>query len=277
MLDSGMINYLKEQTDIKYKFNNIDKLELLDILLKNIGVENPELRDGLVYPCLAHLLYDKHFDEETLKYVLNRLLDEEHLFFDLENSIKNSVLTRSFSSLQIVILLAVHKRDNIIPKEMILKTLELFLKYFEKETFYKGYDEHLGWLHSIAHSADVFSEFLTISYFEEEEITLIFEKILKKFKERNYYFSHDEDERMVVGIKAAIKRDILSKAYILDYIERLSTYEKNNKFPEMYIIKNNLRNLLRSLYFSLIEDKKYDFITAKIKQVLLEKVNLRDK
>ena len=94
-------------------------------------------------------------------------------------------------------------------------------------------------------------------------------------KQYDYYFSHDEDERMVVGLNKAIRRNILDKDFVLDWIKRISIYDKTGSYPEMYYIKNNVRNLLRSLYFSFTEDSEYNWLTDEIKHVLKKNVTLR--
>ena len=147
--------------------------------------------------------------------------------------------------------------------------------YVEKEKHFEGYNETVGWLHSIAHAADVFDQFLTIEEFKEEEVKRVFEAILQKMKQRDYYFQHDEDERMVVGITKAVKRNLLSKEYLIDWINRFSVYEKNSKYPEMYTITKNVRNILRALYFSLLDENEFGFLVKKIEVVLKENVTLR--
>ncbi|AIO19590.1 hypothetical protein KQ51_01716 [Candidatus Izimaplasma bacterium HR1] len=275
MLKKETLDYLSKQRESKFSFEGVNKLELTTELLENIGDKNNEIRDGLIYPCLAHLLYDKHFDEATLTTFLYSLFSEKHLFFDIDNKIGNSVLTRSFSSLQIVILLHVHKRDKIFKEDTIRELFKIYLDYFKKEKHLEGYNKEVGWLHSIAHSADVFDQFFTLEYFKQEEIKLMLEAILLKLHNRDYYFSHDEDERMVVGITKAIKRNLLSKEYLIDWVERFSTYEKNGDYPEMYFITNNIKNFLRSLYFAILEEEKHNYLTDIILESLKENVGLR--
>ncbi len=275
MLRKETIELLKRQPEEKFSFENTHKLDLLEELIQNIGDPDSEIRDGLIYPSLAHLLYDKHFDEDTLVSIFNRLISEEFLFHDISKNSTNSVLTRSFTSLQIVILLHVHKRDNMIPKEIINEAFNEYLRYFKEETHYEGYNDQVGWLHSVAHAADVFDQFVTIEYFKEKELKEIFEEILIKMKQRHHYFMYDEDERMVTAMSKAIKRNILSKEYLEDYLQRFSIYEKNGSYPEMYYITKNTRNILRALYFSMINEDEFSYLTEKIKEVLEKNVTLR--
>jgi len=275
MLKEETIKLLQRQKEEKFSFENTHKLDLVNELMENIGDPDGEIRDGLIYPCLAHLLYDKHFEEDTLSEILDQFLSNDYLFYDiLENSL-NSVLVRSFTSLQLVILLYVHKRDSVISEKKIKDALTTYISYFEQEPHLEGYNETVGWLHSIAHGADVFDQFVSIEYFTEKELTRIFEIILLKMKQRHHYYSNDEDERIVVAMTKAIKRDLLSEEYLLDYIERFSQYEKNQNYPEMYYITKNTRNVLRALYFSLLNEEKYQYLIEKIKEVLEKNVTLR--
>ena len=183
-------------------------------------------------------------------------------------------MTRSFSILQLVILVFVHKRDNIISKEKINEVLHLFLDYFDKETTYEGYKKEVGFLHSIAHSADLFLQFMTIEYFGEEELKKIFCVISQKFKLKSYYFQHDEDERMVKAIVEGLKRNLLSDKFLDNWLEELANYEKPSEYPDIYYITNNIKILLRSLYFAILDDEKMIDFNIKIREVLKNKVVL---
>ena len=65
MLEQKWIDYLKKQKELKFTFEDVNKLELVHLLMENIGDLDGEIRDGLIYPCLAHLLYDKHMFDTT--------------------------------------------------------------------------------------------------------------------------------------------------------------------------------------------------------------------
>lgn len=275
MLDNKWITYLQQQKELKYTFLDIDKAELVERLLDNIGEHNAEVRDGLVYPNLAHLLFDNHFTESELAAYLHRLMGEEYLFFDLDNYIPYSVLTRSFSLLQLVILVAVHNRDNIISVRSIKSLYSRFLDYVNEETIYDGYDEQVGFIHTIAHSADMFHQLMKVEAFGEMEIKKMFNAILSKWKMDSYYFAHDEDERMVVALKAGLDRGVLDEAFVKRWIVSLSSFTKPESFPQRYYITNNIKNLLRSLYFAVLNEDKYQYIVDTIKTQLEAAVKLK--
>jgi len=110
----------------------------LEKLLLYIGDPDPKIRDGLVYPVLAHLLHDKHLETDKLLNVFGRLLSPVFLFYDMENKDEHSILRRSFSLLQLVILFYVHRRDQIFSKEVVLDAVKKILEYIETETILEG-------------------------------------------------------------------------------------------------------------------------------------------
>lgn len=274
MLDQKTIDYLKKQKTSEFSFENKDKLELAHLLIKHIGEHDGELRDGLIYPNLAHLLYDKHLDETDLDQITKLLVSEEYLHFDLENYIEYSVLTRSFTLLQLAILVAVHNRDFIIHGKIIKDVYVKFLDYFAKEEDVRGYDETVGFMHSIAHSADLFAQLMKVELFRENEIKTMFKAITDKYKTDKLFFMYDEDERFVTAIMNGLNRGVLDQEFVEGWIGDFGNYRKPKQWPQAYFLTNNIKVFLRSLYFRVLEQEKYAYVAEKIKQVLKESVKL---
>ena len=274
-MDQALIDYLKEQKKHKYTFENCDKKQLVHSLLSEIGHQDPEIRDGLIYSNLAHLLHDNHFSKDELIDFTSILLDDAHLFYDIGNEKPLSVLTRSFSILQLVIIVYVHRRDSLFTNDQLMNLYHRFLDYFKKETVLNGYDNEYGFMHSIAHAADLFSQLVQLEEINESHLKEMFQVIGEKYKTRDYFFSHDEDERMVVAIKKGLERKVLSLDFLIGWVEQFSIYEKDVRYPEMYFITNNVKLFLRSLYFALLDHDDFTELVSKIKQVLKENVSLR--
>ena len=56
----------------------------LDLMLKYIGDPDPELRDGLIYLTFVYWIEDKkYFSNEELCDLLNILISEDHLFYNI--------------------------------------------------------------------------------------------------------------------------------------------------------------------------------------------------
>jgi hypothetical protein len=274
MLEKKWIDYLKKQKESKFVFEDVNKLELLHLLMDHIGEKDAEIRDGLVYPNLAHLLNDKHFDEDQLNDIATDLISEQYLTFDIENYVDYSVLTRSFSVLQLAVLVHVHNRDHVIHGKIIQNLFTKFLKYFTMEEDLRGYNEEVGFMHSIAHSADLFAQLMQVEFFHEKEIKTMFTVIIDKYQTKDFFFMYDEDERMVNAIMNGLQREILDQEFIEGWIDSFANYKKPKNWPQAYYITNNVKVFLRSLYFRVLDHEKYGFVAEKIKKVLQEKVKL---
>lgn len=274
-MEGKQIQYLQDQKKSGYEFKDVNKFELVLELLEDIGNKDPHIRDELVYPAIAHLLHDKHLTENELTAVLDKLIGPEYLLFDLDNIIEYSVLIRSFTVLQLVILVHVHNRDHIIPAKHIKRLSTAFMNYFQQETILDGYNETVGFMHSIAHSADLFAQLFKVEYFNETIFKSMLNAIQNKFKINHYYFSHDEDERMVVAIINALEANKLDEDYWKSWISQLGSYTKPTIFPEAYYMKNNVRNVLRSLYFALHGKEQYQALREHIETTLTKQVTLR--
>lgn len=266
---------LEEIKQNEYKFKNVDLTNLLTNLYRFIGDKDPILRDGLVYPVFAHLLHDNVLEKEQLKNITKKLLSNEYLLFDLDNDIELSVLIRSFSMLQLTILLYVHNRDSLFDENEITDIYNGLIDYFKKETDVRGFIEDAGFLHSVAHAVDTFKELVKAKEIKDYQLKTVMDVIQTKFDTSDYQFIHDEDERTVNVLEEIIKQNKLEKEYLLLWIENTADYNRPKVWPQVYNANRNIKSLLRSLYFRFINDEEYTFLTDKIKEVLLEKVKLR--
>lgn len=274
-MDAKTIQYLENQLIEKFTFQQIDKWNLAIQMIAEIGNHDSHLRDDIIYPNLAHLLHDSHFTNDELLTITNKLFSEEHLWFDMENNIPYSALNRTFTSLQITILVYVHFRDNIYDTLFFKQLFVSYLDYYKKESDLRGYEKEVGWIHSVAHGADVLAQFARCSDIDVQDCMDMFQAISDKFMISHYSYVSDEDERSVEVLINVLNRKILSDEFLISWVQKLGNYPRPTTYPEVYRININVKSLLRSLYFRLIDEIEYNFLTAEIKKVLLENVKLR--
>jgi hypothetical protein len=84
-----------------------------------------------------------------------------------------------------------------------------------------------------------------------------------------------DSERTVVAIVKAIETNYLDQDFLLNWITQLGSYKKPTQYPEAYYLKNNVRNLLRSLYFAFHNQPQYEPLRTHIETILTTKVQLR--
>lgn len=275
MIDKKTVKYLENQKECSFTFELINKLDLTYELIKNIGDRDSYLRDDVIYPSLAHLLHDKHLSHEHLIEITKELIGDSYLSYDMDNLEEYGTLKRTFTSLQLAMLVYVHNRDTIFSKEFMIEIFNNILDYYINETDLRGYDPTVGWIHSIAHGADLFAQLVKCEEIEVRDFERLLEAISLKFKINTYSYVSDEDERTVNAIFNLLERDIISNEYMVEWVNILGEYDRPKTYPEVYRINSNVKNLLRSLYFRVLDNEKYRYLSLEIKKVLIEKVKLR--
>lgn len=272
---SDLIERLEKIKKEEYKFEGFNKDELLEELLFHIGDRDPHVRDDLVYPVLAHLLHDSHFDKKKLLDLTERLLSQEFLLFDMDNDIEHSALIRSFTMLQITILVYVHNRDHLYTEKEFDHLINVVIDYYKSEEILTGYHDEVGFIHAIAHAADTFHQLAKSEAMKDYQMRRLFDAVNMKFDTGRYVFIDDEDERTVTALETMIRSKKIDNEFLLQWVELVSDYNRPKVWPQVYRNHSNIKNLLRSLYFRFIYEDEFKELTEKIKVVLKEKVKLR--
>jgi len=269
-MNEKTLEILKRERENKFSFEGVEKEQLLNDLLDNIGHLDSEIRDRLIYPCLAHLLHDKIFDNMLLVKITKELISNKYLTYDLENTEEYSVLRRSFTLLQLVILVYVHNRDGLFEDSLFENIYDNFMDYFGKELILTGYKKEVGWMHSIAHSADLFAQIFKSKELKENQAEEAMISIRDKFVISSYNYVSDEGERMTTAIVNLIKREILSQEFWLKWIADFETYPKVSDYPQVYILKNNRKYLLSALYFRLSSVPESEYLLEPLKKAIID-------
>jgi hypothetical protein len=267
-MEQDILEVLRDIQNNQYDIKGYDAKDIIDKTLPLIGHHNPKLRDDFIYPVLAHLFHDKHLNETDLERYLDLLTSDDYLCYDMNNLEPYSALKRSFTVLQLVIICFVHRRDHFISQDKINHLLKRFLDYYREESILTGYDIKVGWIHAIAHSADLFAQLLQVEHFEKEDILNIFYAIQQKMINDHHDFICNEDERSVVAIKKALDLNRLSQDEVQSWLDGFIIKDKEMIYPNKMILENNIKRFLRSLYFSLYKEEKYQEIMKHIEHVL---------
>lgn len=272
VMQKDMIELLQKIKENKFDFKDIDKLHLATSLMNHIGELRSEVRDNLVYVVLAHLFHDQHLNEEELTQYLKQLKSESHLFYDMHNKEQWSILKRSFSMLQLVILVYVHRRDHVIDVKEIDLLFDDFMSYLSQEKVFLGYDESVGWVHATAHGADLLAQFMQLEICDEKKIILMFDQMQMLVKQRNVIYTHNEDERLVKAVIKGLDRNLLSESYLVTWVKKFTLDHEVTDQEERLNLKHNIKQFLSSLYFSLKGEETYTYLHKAIKDMMVEEL-----
>lgn len=271
-MQQDMIELLQKIKENKFDFKDIDKLHLATSLMDHIGDLRSEVRDNLVYVVLAHLFHDQHLNEEELTQFFNKLRSESHLFYDINNKEQWSILKRSFSLLQLVILVYVHRRDHVIDSKEINLLFDDFMNYLSQENIFLGYDDSVGWVHATAHSADLLAQFMQLETYDEKKLMLMFDQIRMLVKQRHVIYTHNEDERLVKAVIKGLDRNLLLESYLVTWVKQFTLDHEVTDQEERLNLKHNIKQFLSSLYFSLQGEETYTYLHKAIKDMMVEEL-----
>lgn len=243
-----------------------DKYEYLALMLEHIGDTDAEIRDDYIYSILATWISEgEYFTSEETIDLLNKLLSDEHSFYKIGLNNDDSVLKRSFSILQMDPILDLHINNNIFTKEMLYDIKDKLLKFISEESDLRGYDNEVGWVHSIAHAADGISRLLKCDEIDDEVAKEVLNTIGDKFCEGKEVFTAEEDERIATVIcYDIIKNNMVNDEYLISWIDGLSRVLDIDDFITSNKARINVKNLIRSIYFRLLSDPNNNVVLFKI-------------
>jgi len=249
--------------------------DYVNLMLKYIGDNDPEVRDELIYTTFVNWIEEKgYFTDEELETLLNTILSKDFAFYNIGSEDDDSVLRRSFSILLVNPILCVHIDKEFLDEEMILKTKDCLIKYLNEEKDLRGYDKEKGWLHAIAHVADGIHALINCKGITEDICKDIMGTIENKLLEGREVFNAEEDERLITIIYYDIISDnLLSNEYICNWIDGLSKVVEIEDRRTRFMARTNVKKFIRSLYFRLLHLENNEEISKAIID-LEKKINL---
>lgn len=255
----------------KNDFKVPDDLNVLDFalnMMEYVGDTDSEMRDELIYETFCEWADENVFTVEQFKQILNVSLDDNHLFFKIGEQGTDSVFTRTFSALIIVVVIYVHRMENFVSKEDLKIVENKIIKYMANEKDVRGYVENKGWAHSAAHTADVLDQLTQCSSIEKNDLEEILKVLKTKVCINNYVYINQEDERMAIPVISIIKRNVIDNSEIIDWIKSFQNVNKIGHYPEDHNLVVNIKSFLRSIYFRLLKEDVSRDINKAIEETL---------
>lgn len=177
---------------------------LIRELSNYLGDPDKELRDDLAYSIPVHWIYqDGRLTPDELRGFVS--LWSANLAKGVGERGTDSVLLRSFSTLDLSILAAYDLKTPFLTDEEFHPFLDRALSYLEQEKDVRGYDEKKGWMHSAAHTADLLKFLARSPKLKLEEQARITAGIRAKL-ESSELFTHGEDQRLAAALLSLARR-----------------------------------------------------------------------
>lgn len=194
---------------------------LLGELTEMLGSPDPEWRDDIAYTTLTQWLYRQRLVPVEDR---RRLLREWTM--GLRGGIGEqgtpTVLRRSFSALSLGVLAILDNEAPYLERAEFDGLLSAALEYLKNERDVRGFDATMGWLHSVAHTADLLKFLARSRHLRVDQQALILTAIAGKLRAVETVLVDGEDERLARAVLSIAARPDFDEAAFAAWLKALS-------------------------------------------------------
>lgn len=216
-------------------------------LISCLGSPNPELRDGMGYELFTYWLREKKLSDETRM----SLLDE--LSARMSNSSPAVTLSRSFSALILAEVLRSDANDpfmNVLQRQQLLDSA---VDAIGSESDFRGLEFDLGWVHPVAHMADLLWRFALHPETTPEQAAVLLTAVKSKVAPTEVSYAFNEGDRLARVVVIVMRRELLAADDLASWISSFESPASMEKWslafqsPAGMAELHNTKQFLRAL------------------------------
>ena len=212
-------------------------------LIGCLGSPNRELRDRIGYELFTYWLRGDKLSDATRR----RLLID--LSTHVTGTSDDNALLRSFSAL---ILSELMRSDAIRPfmgdaeREELLDTAIVAL---DREADFRGLDPEVGWVHPVAHIADLLWRFTLHPATNGEQGVAILDAIRAKVAPTVVAYTFNEGDRLARVVATLIQRELVSVDEVVDWASRFEVPQSMNTWTDAFLTRAGMAELHNTKLF----------------------------
>ena len=229
---------------------------LLHELSSYLASSDPELRDDIAYNVLVHWLY---VQDEVPAELRDELISTWEA--DLRNGIgedgTDSVFRRSYSALMLSIIAATDIEQRPVLDQAAFDTmLDAALVYLHEEKDTRGFDATKGWVHSVAHTADLLKYLGCSQKLRPHGQVRILNAIAAKLGAVDHALIAGEDVRLARAVVSIVARPDADMAAFDAFLAALKSAPVDGGLtPARLAVLQNRKHVALALYALLSTDK----------------------
>jgi hypothetical protein len=141
----------------------------------------------------------------------------------------------------------------------VRRWLHGFAAWYRAETDLRGWDDHLGWLHAIAHGADALGEFGRSPHLTGEDLTGLLDLAVDRLlAPAGYQYAHREDDRLAQAIYAVLTRPELTAAGVTGWQDKIADAFRRGEPGPVPAWASNAIHTLQALYVAVDRGARLD-------------------
>ncbi|MEQ1708266.1 MAG: DUF2785 domain-containing protein [Terricaulis sp.] len=164
---------------------------------------DPALRDGIAFEALSHMLRARQLGVSTQTALINDLLPR------LENADPQG-FERPFAALVLSELARAERLNSHFTDDMRADVLDRSIAYFVGVRDYRGFDDHEGWRHGVAHGSDLLLQLTLNESYGREDLLRIRDALVTQIAPEGHFYIYGEHERLARPILVIAQRGVFS-------------------------------------------------------------------
>lgn len=170
------------------------------------------------------------------------------------------VFKRSFSALCLSLIAAHDLAVPFLDRTEVHAFFDRMLDYFQRERDLRGFDDAHGWMHTVAHTADVLKFLGRNPRLAPGSDARLLAAVQAKIESSDLVFAWGENDRMALAVHAVVRRDDAEPAAYAAWLahwaeEYRSLWSRGPQVvPRQFARVENARQVLRSLAAALAMD-----------------------
>jgi hypothetical protein len=227
-------------------------LRELDAMLAAV---DPVQRDEVAFTLLGRWLYrDRCVPEPERRWLLRQW--QARLRQGIEGPSGDGVVARSFAALALSLLVALDNEAPFLAVDEFAALLSAATAYLRDERDVRGFTPQQGWLHSVAHTADLLKFLLRSRHLTRAQQGDVLAALADKLAAVDVALTHGEDERLARAVQALLLREDLDRPAALAWLRTLRQAPTAEPSVATLARAHNQRALWAQLHLLLAADTR---------------------
>lgn len=226
---------------------------------------DPVVRDDVAFSLLTRWLYrERCVAADERRWLLAQWLPRLRLGIDTKGTGTEGtgtkgtgdVAARSFAALSLSLLVALDNDEPFLAADEFATIAAAAFAYLRNERDVRGHDGARGWLHSVAHTADLLKFLLRSKHLTSDQQGAALAAIADKLARTDVALTHGEDARLARALASLLLRQDLARAPAQAFLRELATARPSEPSAATLAQAHNRSALLAQLHLLLAAETR---------------------
>jgi hypothetical protein len=194
--------------------------DLTTDLVKMLGDGDPRVRDDIAYSVLSTWVSEGVYDELLAGLGDGLVLG---LRVGLGEDGSDTVFRRSFSAVGLAAVIARDNAVHTLHPTTVLTWADRSVAWLLAERDLRGWVPERGWVHAVAHGADLLGTLAASRYLGSEELRVLLDVIAERLLiPTEHRFAAGEEDRLAFATMSLLHRDLVSVDELESWLDRVA-------------------------------------------------------